>query len=396
MSDPQPHNKDFADLTAQLQEQETLLNAIVDTVPGALIRIDDSGVITSFSRGAERVFGYSASEVVGRSINMLMPSPYREEHDSYLANYRSTGIRKIIGIGRVVVAQRKDGNTFPIELSVGEVQTASGRQFLGFIRDITASERTERQIHQLQTNLLQSSRLSVMSEMASALAHELNQPLSAILGYVDAAQHIMSAGPSKTPARVHDVLAKAATQARRAGQIVHHLRQFVLTGETQKSVEDLNVVVQDALAMALTAAGQRISVNLQLSSRLPKALIDRVQIQQVIVNLVRNAVDVLAEGEGGAISIRTSQRGKEQLELRVTDNGPGIAEEIADRLFHPFVTTKPKGMGIGLSMCKSIIDSHGGTIWVEKNPSGGASFAFTVPVAPDLGEDHNRVKRHQP
>jgi two-component system sensor kinase FixL len=316
-----------------------------------------------------------------------MPSPYREEHDGYLANYRTTGIKKIIGIGRVVVAQRKDGNTFPIELAVGEMPTKSGRQFLGFVRDITASERVERQVHQLQTNLLQSSRLTVMSEMASALAHELNQPLSAIMGYVDAAQHVLASGPGKGMTRVQDVLAKAASQARRAGQIVHHLRHFVLTGETEKSEEDLNLVVQDSLAMALTGAGQKISMNLQLSGSLPKVLIDRVQIQQVVVNLIRNAVDVLAGTSGGVISLSTTQRSKDFLELRVIDNGPGIAAEVADRLFHPFVTTKPKGMGIGLSMCKSIIDSHGGKIWVEEGLSGGATFAFTVPIAQDQGDE---------
>jgi two-component system sensor kinase FixL len=382
-----PTGREVAELKERLHEQETMLNAIVETVPGALISIDEKGSITSFGRGAERMFGYSEAEVVGRNINMLMPSPYREEHDSYLANYRRTGIKKIIGIGRVVVAQRKDGNTFPIELQVGQMQTKSGRQFLGFVRDITASERVERQIHQLQTNLLQSSRLTVMSEMASALAHELNQPLSAIMGYVDAAQHVLASGQGKGMTRVQDVLAKAASQARRAGQIVHHLRHFVLTGETEKSEEDLNLVVQDSLAMALTGAGQKVSMNLQLSGNLPKVLIDRVQIQQVVVNLIRNAVDVLAGTSGGVISLSTTQRSKDFLELRVIDNGPGIAAEVADRLFHPFVTTKPKGMGIGLSMCKSIIDSHGGKIWVEEGLSGGATFAFTVPIAQDQGDE---------
>lgn len=378
-----------ASLEERLIEVERRLSAIVGTVPGALISIDERGGITSFSAGAERMFGYTEAEVVGRNINILMPSPYREEHDSYLDNYNRTGIKKIIGIGRVVVAQRKDGNTFPIELAVGEMPTREGRQFLGFVRDITASERAERQINQLQTNLLQSSRLSVMSEMASALAHELNQPLSAIMSYVDAAQHVLNSGTAKGSTRVQDILGKAATQARRAGQIVHHLRTFVLTGETEKSEEDLNIVVQDSLAMALTGAGQKISINLQLSGGLPNVLIDRVQIQQVIVNLVRNAIDVLADGSGGAIGISTSQADN-QLLLRVSDNGPGISAEVADRLFHPFVTTKPKGMGIGLSMCKSIVDSHGGKIWVEKSNTGGAAFSFTVPIAVDQSDDRKR------
>jgi len=369
------------ELLERLSEREETLRALFETVPGALITIDKTGVIHSFNPGAERMFDYSAEEVIGQKINKLMPAPYRDEHDRYIQNYLKTGEKKIIGIGRIVVGQRKDGSTFPIELEVGEIRTPSGHLFVGAIRDITAHEQAERQIHQLQTTLLQASRQSTMGEMSSALAHELNQPISAIMSYIDAAQHLLGAPSGQSLSRVHDMLAKAAVQSRRVGQIVHHLRNYVLTGETEKSEEDLNNIIQDSLAMAMIGQRSRnVAIKLELGSSLPKALIDRVQVQQVIVNLVRNALEAIAQGGKPSLAIATARYDDDFLKVTVADNGPGIDPEIADRLFHPFVTTKPKGMGIGLSICRSIVDNHGGRIWVEGGNHGGAAFAFTLPA----------------
>jgi two-component system sensor kinase FixL len=227
-----------------------------------------------------------------------------------------------------------------------------------------------------------------MGEMSSALAHELNQPVSAIMSYVDAAQHLLGAPGSQPLPRIQDMLAKAAAQSRRAGQIVHHLRNYVLTGETEKSEEDLNSIVQDSLAMALIGQGSRhVAIKLELGSSLPKALIDRVQVQQIIVNLVRNALEAVAQGTQPSLMIATGRHDASYLKVTVADNGPGIDPEISDRLFHPFVTTKPKGMGIGLSLCRSIVDNHGGRIWVEGSPLGGAAFNFTLPAISEQIDD---------
>jgi two-component system sensor kinase FixL len=224
--------------------------------------------------------------------------------------------------------------------------------------------------------------------MSSALAHELNQPISAIMSYIDAAQHLLGAPGGQSPPRVQDMLTKAATQSRRAGQIVHHLRNYVLTGETEKSEEDLNNVVQDSLAMALIGSGSRnVAVKLELGSSLPKALIDRVQVQQIIVNLLRNGVEAIVQNTKPSLTIATARHDDGFLKVTVADNGPGIDPEIADRLFHPFVTTKPKGMGIGLSICRSIVDNHGGRIWVEDGPLGGAAFTFTLPAVNEQTDD---------
>jgi two-component system sensor kinase FixL len=377
---------DKENLEESLREREALLGAIVDIIPGALIIIDTDGIVRSFSRGAERMFGYAAAEMTGQKINMLMPSPYREEHDGYIRRYLKTGEKRIIGIGRIVAAQRKDGSTFPMELAVGEVETPHGHYFVGSARDITARERAERQIHELQTTLSQASRLSAMGEMSSGLAHELNQPISAIMSYIDAALHLLGKGGEADVARVSDMLGKAATQSRRAGQIVHHLRRFVLTGETEKTEEDLNVVVQDSLAMALVGTRSTdAAMSLDLGATLPRVLVDRVQIQQVVVNLVRNGMEAIAGRDAPALSVSTRRDGN-FLVVTVADNGPGIDPEVAEQIFNPFVTTKPKGMGIGLSICRSIVEGHGGRIWTEESSSGGATFVFTVPAVVERKE----------
>lgn len=381
---------DLADQTRSddvLQEREALLSSIIDTVPGAVITIDEMGVIQSFSASAERTFGYLAAEIIGSKINVLMPDPYRAEHDGYMESYKRTGVKKIIGIGRVVVAQRKDGSTFPIELSVGEMRIRNKRLFVGVVRDITAKGFGERQIHQLQTQLLQASRLTGMGEMSSALAHELNQPISAIMSYADAALHLLGSNVDPKAEKIREIIGKAAAQARRAGQIVHHLRQFVLTGEGEKTQSDLNAVIQDSLAMAMIGSPPiEPQILLKLKPALPPALIDRVQIQQVLVNIIKNAIEALAGTPQPEIIIETTVDLDGQLKVSISDNGPGLNAGVMERMFHPFVTTKTKGMGMGLSICRSIIENHGGKISAENARGGGAKFVFTVPSAQETNE----------
>src|SRR5579863_10508103 len=180
----------LADAQQALRESEARLRSIVETVPDALILIDERGLIESFSPAAERLFGYTAAAVVGQNVSLLMPSPYREQHDGYLARYRQTGERRIIGIGRVVMGQRADGSTFPIELQVGELKLEGRRLFTGFVRDITERQVARERLHELQAELLRASRLSAMGQMASALAHELNQPLTAVINYVQATRRM--------------------------------------------------------------------------------------------------------------------------------------------------------------------------------------------------------------
>ena len=361
-----------------LRESELRWRSIVNTVPDAIIVIDAAGVVESFSPAAERLFGYTASEAIGHNVKMLMPQPYRDQHDGYLARYMRTGERRIIGIGRIVVGQRKNGETFPMELAVGEFASPNGNFFTGFVRDLTERQEAERRIEDLQTELLHASRLSVMGQMASTMAHELNQPLTAVTNYLEAGRHLIGLGTAQ-PERIADLMEKAVAQAQRAGEVIRQLRQFVSKGDTERHTQNLNQLVEEALALGLVGARQLgVRVLLELDHDMPPVVVDPVQIQQVILNLVRNAVEAMEAVERRELTIATRGSGNE-IEASVADTGPGIAPELADRLFQPFATTKKTGMGLGLSICREIIEAHHGHLIATPREGGGTVFRLTLP-----------------
>ena len=366
------------------------MRSILDTVPDAMVVIDERGMIQSFSAAAERLFGFAAGEVQGRNLSMLMPAPYRHEHDSYLARYLATGERRIIGVGRIVVGQRRDGGTFPMELSVGEVANEGRRQFIGFVRDLTQRQEGERRLHEVQSELLHISRLSTMGEMASALAHELNQPLAAISNYLQGARRMLRNSSDDRAPVIMDAMDKASEQAVRAGQVIHRLRDFVARGETEKRIESIKKLVEEASALALVAAKDHsVRSDLRLDPSVDLVLVDKVQIQQVLLNLLRNALEAMQTSERRELVVSTNPAANTMVAVDVADTGGGISPEVASRLFQPFVTTKQQGMGVGLSISRTIIESHGGEITVRPNPGGGTIFRFTlrVVVPEELSDD---------
>jgi two-component system sensor kinase FixL len=373
--------------SAPLPEREALLRAILETSPDGLITIDEVGVIQSFNPAAERMFGYHAAEVIGRNVSCLMPDPYREEHDGYLERFRRTGEKRIIGIGREVLGQRKDGTIFPVELAVGQVQAAGRQFFAGFVTDVSARQQSEQRLQELQAELIHVSRLSAMGEMASALAHELNQPLTAIINYAQTARGLVERRPGEGASGLVSLLEKTVQQASRAGQIIRRLRQFIAKGETDRALEDINAVVEEASALALIGTGGKgIAARRVLGAGLPPVLLDKIQIHQVITNLIRNGVDALGGVKRREIVISTRHAGADSIEITIADTGLGLAPEVADKLFQPFVTTKPGGLGIGLSICRSIVDAHGGRLWASDNPDGGMIFHVRLPTAEPSGE----------
>ncbi|MGE0096050.1 MAG: ATP-binding protein [Alphaproteobacteria bacterium] len=359
-----------------LMEREARLQSILDAVPDALVTVDEDGRIESFGAAASRLFGYDEAEVMGRGFATLLSSPYREDYESDLPGHLSPGRN------RAVMAHRKDGSVFPTELSIGEARTRERRILTVFIHDISKRQSTERRLQELQSELLHVTRLSTMGHITSALAHEINQPLTAIMNYVQAGKHLLTDEDADWRVKTRDVMSKAAAQAERAGGIIRNLRSFLKKREPEITRESANRLVAEANALALAGASDAgVRTVLDLAPGLPDVAVDRLQIQQVVINLVRNAIDAMAASSRRELSIRTRPAPDGGVEVAVIDSGPGLAPEIEGRLFEPFVTTKADGMGVGLSICRTIVEAHGGRLWHEVNPSGGAVFAFTLPTA---------------
>ena len=376
----------MTELTARASS-EALLHSILATVPDAMIVVDEVGDILSFSAAAEQLFGFSGDQAIGQNVAILMPEPDRRQHANHMHRYTTTGERRIIGIGRITVGQRRDGSTFPMEISVGEARTAHSRVFTGFIRDLTRRHATEVRLEEMQAELAHASRVSAMGTMASSLAHELNQPLTAVANYVEAARDLLDVPNAENVAIVREALGDAAAQAVRAGQIVRRLRDFIARGDSDKRVENLRGLINEANALALIGVAELgIDIRLDIDDRIGGVLVDKVQVQQVLVNLIRNAVEALTNAPTRRLTISAVPIADQMVRISVTDTGPGLDAEVESKLFRPFVSTKDTGMGLGLSICQTIIEAHNGTIWLDKPPEGGTAFRFTL-AASDPEDD---------
>jgi two-component system sensor kinase FixL len=365
-----------------VRTREGHFRSILDTIPDAMIMIDGHGVMQFFSSAAERQFGYSEGEAIGKNISELMPEPDRSRHDGYLARYLKTGERRIIGIGRIVTGMRKDGTTFPMHLTIGEMQSGGKPYFTGFVRDLTEQQQTQARLQELQSELVHVSRLSAMGEMASALAHELNQPLSAISNYMKGSRRLLAASTDANAPKIEAALDRAAEQAIRAGEIIRRLRNFVARDASEMRVESLSKMVEEAGALGLTGAREQgVFLRFHLDPACDLVLADRVQIQQVLVNLFRNALEAMAASTHRELIASNTKVADDMIEIAVSDSGPGFADDALANLFQPFFTTKEAGMGVGLSISRTIIETHGGRLWAETNRAGGATFRFTLPAA---------------
>lgn len=492
-----------------IEQQATRYVALMKSVVDAIVVIDRTGIIQEFNSAAEAMFGYAQGEVLGKNVSLLMPAPYAAEHDHYLDRYIATGEAHVIGIGREVRAQRKDGSVFPVDLSVGEIPEGERPLFVGILRDLTERKEAEEvlrqreealsqiinnapvgivtcdqfgfileaneklavmlgyskrdlrgrllsnivhphdlgdlrtQVETLFTNKAESfamelrlchgsglnvpcralagtvhdavgrpqhmilqfedlteqraareeaqeqrerlahvTRLSTLGEMASGIAHEINQPLAAITTYAQAAKRMLAPDSDQ---EMEAALDKIAQQAQRAAAVIKRLRRFVQRHESEQELCDSNGLVLDTLQfLQMDAARRDVKVQTDLAQDLPCVLADSVQIQQVILNLVLNAVDATDPDSGEQVVVRTWPAVASNVVFEVVDRGCGISEAHQHNLFTPFFTTKSSGLGIGLSICRSIIQAHGGKLNFYPNPEGGSIFRFTLPAINEM------------
>jgi two-component system, LuxR family, sensor kinase FixL len=358
-------------------ELKALLAAAVD----AIVTIDENGDITSYNAAAEKMFGYEAGEMIGTPVARLMGEPYRSAHKNYVDRYIATGEPHIIGFGREVEAVKKSGEVFPISLSVGEAQNGSHRRFVGIIRDLSRERAAETERRALEDRLAHVGRFSLMGEMAAGIAHEINQPLSAISTYAQAAARLIKLEKQDTEA-LAEACAAIAKQARRAGQVIENLRNFIRKQSVKHDPIDVNRTVRDVLPLVeVDARTAGIALETEFEADLPRVMGDTVQLQQVLLNLTRNAVDAMRDSRKKERGIRISTRANGgRLEITVTDAGPGVPPRLGDAIFEPFVTTKKEGLGVGLAISRTIIRAHEGTLSFRANPSGGTMFTMSLPI----------------
>jgi two-component system sensor kinase FixL len=373
--------KTHSDKRRNALELQRNVQSMLDTVPDATLVTDEDGRILAFSRAAETLLQWTKGQVIGRNIAVLMPSDEHEARDSDLERSRGASEGAIIGPIRIVTAQRRDGSSVSVELSVGDAFW-NGRRFLAVVmRDLSERQAVETRLRTVQAELVHISRLSAMGEMATGLAHELNQPLTAISNFLKGGQRLLELENPQSRALV--AMGRAADESLRAGDIIRRLRDFVARGDSDRCVESLRKLSEEAIALALMGARERgVVARVRWTAAADAVLVDKIQVQQVVLNLVRNAIEAMEDSNVRELNLSTSQGEHGMALVSVSDTGAGISPGIASQLFKPFVTTKgSQGMGVGLSICRTIIESHGGRIWAEPNPSGGTVFRFTLPRA---------------
>jgi two-component system sensor kinase FixL len=370
------------DITKRKQAEEQF-RLVVEAAPSAMIMVNTEGSITLVNTQTEAIFGYTRQELIGRHIETLVPERFRSHYMGYRQGYFADARARPMGAERELFGLRKDGSEFPVEISLNPIHTAEGLLVLASIIDISERKQAELEAARQRNEMAHLSRVTTMGELSGSLAHELNRPLGAILSNAQAAQRMLANGGIDV-AEFREILNDIVSENKHAAEVIRRLRLWLQKGEVQQHSLRINKVVRDVLKLIRTdLISQNVIVNIQLARNLPAVIGDSVQLQQVLVNLVVNSCDAMAgcSAQERRLLIRTKlDRSGRAVIVSVTDMGGGVPEEKLEQIFEPFFTTKEKGMGLGLSVCRSIITAHHGKLWATNNADGGATFNFTVPV----------------
>jgi len=354
-----------------LTDSEARLRGILETAVDAIITIDERGIVEPFNPASERIFGYAAHEVIGRNVNMLMPPLYSEAHDSYIANYLKTGVKKIIGIGREVIGQCKDGSTFPMHLSVSEVRLGERRLFTGIVRDLTEQKNLEKQV-------LQTERLATIGKMAAKVAHEIRNPLSSISLNAELLEDEIGGYDSANTAEAKTLLKAMIAEIDRVTALTEEYLQFSRLPEAQLAKGNLNQAIEEiVIFLRHELAQKKIELECHLQNMLPEVRFDRVQIRRALLNIIRNAIDAMPKG--GKLKIETEKKDNKAV-IHIEDTGLGIPVDEIEKIFEPFFTTKDFGTGLGLAIVQQIVAEHGGEIFCKSKIGSGTTFSIIIPI----------------
>ncbi|HSC13109.1 MAG TPA: PAS domain S-box protein [Rhodanobacteraceae bacterium] len=372
-----------SEITERRQAEERL-RLVVEMSPTALLMVDEQGLITLVNRQAEAVLGYAREEMVGMNVETLVPARYRERHGDYLAAFFAHAGKRAMGAGRELCAQRKDGSEVPAEIALRPIQGDAGISMLVSITDISERKRADRESALQRDELAHLSRVALLAELSGSLAHELNQPLTAILSNAQAAVRFLAHSPPNLE-EVRDSLINIVENDKRAGEVIRRLRAMLRKDRADHRRLDMNDVVLDVQRIIRSdLLNRNVDVVLDLGAELPPVEGDRVQLQQVLLNLVMNGTDAMADASSGRnLTLHTHASDAGGVHVSVMDSGCGIPEEDIERIFFPFVTTKATGIGLGLAVCASIIHTHRGTIWATNNADRGATVHFKLPALGD-------------
>jgi two-component system, LuxR family, sensor kinase FixL len=367
----------------QLLEREAKLNSILNASIEGIVVINKAGIIVSVNAAVENIFEFRAEELIGHSVNLLLPINIRKKQDYYLEKYLRILIPKAIGRIREVEGLRKDGSLVSLDMTIAEFPLDGVQYFSGIVRDVSARKHQEQQEREHLEKLAHVTRLGLMGEMASGIAHEVNQPLSSVVNYTQACIRFLE-DENLDIEKIREVMHKANQQALKAGQIIHNMREFVKTRKIRRSTVDINDLIYDAISLFESEFKQHlIAMRFELTKSLPIVFIDQVQIEQVILNLIRNSVDALKElpqFTQRQLSIESSLNSAKYIEVRVKDNGPGLTQIQREKILTPFFTTKVSGMGMGLSISRSLVEAHNGTLHFNSKEDKGTTFYFTLPT----------------
>ncbi len=370
----------FEGSAAAASVSKARLHSVLDTAADGIVVMDDRARIILYNKACESLFGFSADEVRGKNVKILMPDDYASAHDGYVKHYLDTGERRIIGIGREVRARHRDGTEFPIELSVGEAATPEGRQFIGIMRDLRGRKAVEQRLANAQAQLVGMARINALDEMGAAIAHELNQPLTAIMLYLQAVKR-KSENVEGLDQLLVEIIDKAVKEAERASQIIQRMRQFVEKRDPERKPVDVHALLRECIDLVMLGnVLPDVVVKLEVSADLPDLHADPVQIQQILVNLIRNAMEAVKTAEMKTVTVSARCDGS-SMTVAVKDSGDGVPADLVPGLFKAFAGNKRGGLGLGLAISRSIAQNHGGDLFLEAGGNdGGATFILRLPL----------------